>query len=222
MALVNPLTRAAGWAADRALRVPAAGVPYEVRHNMVVPMPDGVALLGDRYRPAGARGPMPVVLIRSPCGQFRPFLPERGDGVATVAWLRGQPWCDGEVAMTGGSYLGHTQWAVAPYVDPPLRSVSLNITAAAFSEAFYEHGAPSLLNTLNWTALERAARVLHLRSVRPDAVGGLPAAPAARQAGRQRRDRGQARRADLDQRAVPARPGPGRPGDRPDLRATRP
>ena len=23
--------------------------------------------------------------------------------------------------MTGASYLGHTQWAIAPYVDPPLR-----------------------------------------------------------------------------------------------------
>ena len=36
--------------------------------------------------------------------------------------LRDQPWCNGQVSMTGGSYLGHTQWAVAPYVDPPLRS----------------------------------------------------------------------------------------------------
>ena len=61
-----------------------------------------------------------------------------------MAWLRDQPWCDGRVAMTGGSYLGHTQWAVAPYADPPLRSVSLNITAAKFSAAFYQHGAPSL------------------------------------------------------------------------------
>src|SRR5258707_15781738 len=55
--------------------------------------------------------------------------------------------------MVGGSYLGHTQWAIAPYVDPPLRSVSLNITMASFSAAFYQHGAPSLLNTLGWTGL---------------------------------------------------------------------
>ena len=53
--------------------------------------------------------------------------------------------------MAGASYLGHTQWAVAPYADPPLVSVSLNITTARFSEAFYEHGAPSLQNALNWT-----------------------------------------------------------------------
>jgi putative CocE/NonD family hydrolase len=84
-------------------------------------------------------------------GQFRPFLHERADGLATVAWLREQPWCDGRVATIGGSYLGHTQWAVAPYVDPPLESVSLNVTAARITSAFYEHGAPGLKNALNWT-----------------------------------------------------------------------
>jgi putative CocE/NonD family hydrolase len=86
-------------------------------------------------------------------GQFRPFLHERPDGLATVAWLREQSWCDGRVSMTGASYLGHTQWAVAPYVDPPLESVSLNITAARITSAFYAHGAPGLKNALNWTAL---------------------------------------------------------------------
>jgi predicted acyl esterase len=147
---MNPLSRLAVLAVDRALGLPDAAAPYVVRADVAVPMPDGVALLGDHYRPAGAAGadrPLPVVLIRSPYGragltghllaaplarrgfqvfiqstrgtfgsggQFRPFLPERDDGLATVAWLREQPWCDGQVSMVGASYLGHTQWAVAP------------------------------------------------------------------------------------------------------------
>jgi predicted acyl esterase len=41
-------------------------------------------------------------------GQFRPFLTEHDDGLATIAWLREQPWCDGRVSTAGGSYLGHT------------------------------------------------------------------------------------------------------------------
>ena len=86
-------------------------------------------------------------------GLFRPFTCEREDGLATVAWLRDQPWCDGRVSMTGGSYLGHTQWAVAPYADPPLQSVCLNVTAARLSAAFYHHDVPSLQNALNWTGL---------------------------------------------------------------------
>lgn len=183
---MNPLSRIADMAVDRALGLPSGAAPYVVRSNVAVPMPDGVVLLGDHYRPAGHDRPLPVVLIRSPYGraglagymfaapvarqgfqvfiqstrgtfgsggQFRPFLSERNDGLATVAWLRDQPWCDGQVSMVGGSYLGHTQWAIAPYVDPPLRSVSLNITMANFSAAFYQHGAPSLLNTLGWTGL---------------------------------------------------------------------
>ena len=58
-------------------------------------------------------------------GQFRPSPATSrrvDDGLATMAWLREQAWCDGRVSMTGASYLGHTQWAVAPYVDPPLES----------------------------------------------------------------------------------------------------
>jgi uncharacterized protein len=182
---MNPLSRIAGRAVDRALGLPATAAPYVVRRDVPVAMPDGVVLLGDHYRPAGHDRPLPVVLTRSPYGrggaailfaaplarqgfqvfiqstrgtfgsggQFRPFLSEREDGLATIAWLRRQPWCDGQVSMTGGSYLGHTQWAVAPYADPPLRSVSLNITTAKFSAAFYHHGAPSLQNTLNWIGL---------------------------------------------------------------------
>ena len=183
---MNPLSGVAGMAVDRMLGLGPAAVPYAVRRDVAVAMPDGVVLLGDHYRPAGVAAPLPVVLIRSPYGraglagilfaaplarrgfqlfiqstrgtfgsggQFRPFISEREDGLATVAWLRDLPWCDGLVSLAGSSYLSHTQWAVAPYADPPLRSVSLNITAAKVSAAFYQHGAPSLKNALNWVRL---------------------------------------------------------------------
>ena len=44
-------------------------------------------------------------------GEFVPFEHERGDGAASVAWVRQQPWCDGRVAVYGPSYLGLTTWA---------------------------------------------------------------------------------------------------------------
>jgi hypothetical protein len=191
---MNPLARIAGLAVDAAIGLSGPAEPFTLRRDVPVPMPDGVVLLGDHYRPARNDAPMPAVLIRSPYGragfagvvfaaplarkgfqvfiqstrgtfgsggQFRPFLHEQEDGLATVAWLREQPWCDGRVAMTGASYLGHTQWAIAPYVDPPLESVSLNVTAAKITAAFYEHGAPGLRNALNWSGQigrqERAA-----------------------------------------------------------------
>ena len=194
---MNAVSRIAGFAIDQALGLPGPAVAFTVRRDIRVPMPDGVILLGDHYRPERSEGPLPVVLLRSPYGragisgalfaaplarrgfqvfmqstrgtfgsggQFRPFLHEKADGMATVAWLREQRWCDGRVSMTGASYLGHTVWAVAPYVDPPLESVSLNVTAAKFSTVFYNHGAPALKNALAWSGLigtqERSLRGL--------------------------------------------------------------
>jgi putative CocE/NonD family hydrolase len=171
---------------DRVLGLPAAEVPKPVvTKDMVIPMPDGVRLLADHYRPPGDE-PLPVVLIRTPYGRggplgklfgptfarrglqvvlqsvrgtfgsggvFVPFHQEKEDGLATVAWLREQPWCDGRVAMAGGSYLGHTQWAVAPYVEPPLEAMCLGITASEFVTTFYPGGAVGLDNMLSWSAL---------------------------------------------------------------------
>jgi len=48
---MNPLSRIAGVAVDRALGLPSAAVPYVVRPDIAVPMPDGVALLGCRSGP---------------------------------------------------------------------------------------------------------------------------------------------------------------------------
>ncbi|NWJ73557.1 CocE/NonD family hydrolase [Pseudonocardia sp. ICBG1122] len=83
-------------------------------------------------------------------GQFRPFLHESSDGLDTLAWVRGQTWCDGRVSMVGPSYVGHTQWAVAPYADPGLCSMNADITASEFTSTFYPGGAPGLLNLATW------------------------------------------------------------------------
>ncbi|MFD1722888.1 CocE/NonD family hydrolase [Amnibacterium endophyticum] len=84
-------------------------------------------------------------------GVFRPFTDEHRDGLDTLAWVRRQEWCDGRVATTGASYFGHTQWAVAPYADPPLVALSLHITSASIRDLFYEHGAPGSLNAIGWS-----------------------------------------------------------------------
>jgi putative CocE/NonD family hydrolase len=196
-------TRLGGLVADVALGLPVRATSYDIRADVPVPMPDGVALLANHYRPAGPDRPRPVVLIRVPYGrsgtwgqlfaaplarrgfqvfmqatrgtfgsggQFRPFTTERDDGLATIAWLRQQPWCDGRIAMVGGSYFGHTQWAVAPYADPPLVCVSPHITSANVTgRLFYEHGAPQIHTALSWSASIG-------RQERPGLLSGLPSA----------------------------------------------
>ncbi|MHB8813391.1 MAG: CocE/NonD family hydrolase [Steroidobacteraceae bacterium] len=46
-------------------------------------------------------------------GHFRPNIQEAKDGHDVVEWLARQPYCNGKVAMCGGSYLGAVQWATA-------------------------------------------------------------------------------------------------------------
>ena len=40
-------------------------------------------------------------------GRFRRWVNEFADGHTTVEWVGTQPWCDGNVGMTGPSYLGY-------------------------------------------------------------------------------------------------------------------
>jgi hypothetical protein len=46
-------------------------------------------------------------------GTFRPFAHEGQDGFDVTEWLAHQRFCDGQVAMWGGSYGGYVQWATA-------------------------------------------------------------------------------------------------------------
>src|SRR5262245_29601862 len=54
-------------------------------------------------------------------GEFSPFFSEGDDGYDTVEWVASQPWCDGNVAMTGRSYPAATQWRAALEAPPHLR-----------------------------------------------------------------------------------------------------
>jgi putative CocE/NonD family hydrolase len=44
-------------------------------------------------------------------GEFEPFAHDARDGHDVVEWLAKQSWCNGKVAMWGGSYAGFNQWA---------------------------------------------------------------------------------------------------------------
>ncbi len=66
---MTKLARLGGLLADAALGLPLRATPFAVERDLAAPMPDGVSLLGDLYRPVGASGPLPVVLIRLPYGR---------------------------------------------------------------------------------------------------------------------------------------------------------
>lgn len=47
-------------------------------------------------------------------GQWEPFRYDSDDGFDTQEWAGQQPWCNGRIGTSGGSYVGWTQWSAAP------------------------------------------------------------------------------------------------------------
>ncbi|QXJ26346.1 CocE/NonD family hydrolase [Actinomadura graeca] len=86
-------------------------------------------------------------------------LDEREDGLATIAWLKDQPWFGGTFAMHGPSYLGYVQWAVAAEAGPELKALSMQVTASTFRDAVNVGGAFALESALIWVDL--TARMKH-------------------------------------------------------------
>jgi putative CocE/NonD family hydrolase len=85
-------------------------------------------------------------------GRFNPF-DERADGLATVRWLRRQPWHEGPVGMTGSSYLGLVQWAIAADAGDELGALSIHGSASQFHGQSYPGGSMSLETSAQWLAL---------------------------------------------------------------------
>lgn len=55
--------------------------------------------------------------------RITPYENETKDVTAVIDWLSRQPWCDGRVAMYGGSYLGYTQWAATKNLPKALKTI---------------------------------------------------------------------------------------------------
>jgi putative CocE/NonD family hydrolase len=124
-------------------------------------------------------------------GEFSPF-DERPDGLATLRWLREQPWHSGRVGMIGPSYLGLVQWAVAAEAGEDLAALAIQVSASQFHGQTFAGGSLSLETAASWMVLVGAQerRLAPLAMAR--AIRGLPAALAEQPLG------------DLDARATGA------------------
>src|ERR671922_226658 len=86
-------------------------------------------------------------------GEFNPF-DERADGLSTIAWLERQPWYEGPLGMTGSSYLGLTQWAVAQ--GGSIGALTPSVTASQFHGQGYGGGSIALASALSWVVIVAA------------------------------------------------------------------
>jgi len=85
-------------------------------------------------------------------GEWDPFRYDVEDGFDTQEWVGHQPWCNGEIGTTGGSYVGWTQWASAPNSSRYLKAM---VPAVPFANAYdlaYSGGAFQLALLMGWGA----------------------------------------------------------------------
>jgi len=84
------------------------------------------------YQHARGRGPSQ--------GDWLPFEHEPTDGRDALSWIAEQPWCDGNIAMMGESYLGATAWTVAEDPPPELKTIMPTVVGTNLREVIYEGG----------------------------------------------------------------------------------
>jgi putative CocE/NonD family hydrolase len=85
-------------------------------------------------------------------GTFQPLTQEPLDGDDTLNWIAKQPWSNGKVGMTGGSYLGIVQWKVATLNNPHLKAIFPWVSGDDdYRDRFYSTGgAMKLGHRLLW------------------------------------------------------------------------
>jgi putative CocE/NonD family hydrolase len=95
-------------------------------------------------------------------GVWEPFLNEASDGFDTQEWVAKQPWCNGKIGTSGGSYVGWTQWASAPNASRHLKAmVPMVPFGNTYEDLAYNGGAMQLGLLMGWG----------------EAVGGVGLAP---------------------------------------------
>ncbi|MCD6049171.1 MAG: hypothetical protein K0Q55_574 [Verrucomicrobia bacterium] len=105
-----------------------------------------------RYCPAG------YVMVTQDCrgrgeseGKWEPWTFDAQDGFDTQEWIGSQPWCNGKIGTTGGSYVGWTQWSAAHQQSKYLKTmVPVVPFADPYHDIAYVGGAFQLSLSLGW------------------------------------------------------------------------
>jgi len=161
--------------------MPDLSFGLKTEFHVTVPMRDGVRLSADIFRPRdGGKFPVILIrtpydnngtiakciayarrgyaVVTQDCrgrydsdGEFYPWHNEANDGFDTIEWIASQPWCDGNVGMCGGSYLGLVQWLVAPMGSKYLKTIVPRVITSNFYDSpNYAGGAFQLALNMLW------------------------------------------------------------------------
>jgi putative CocE/NonD family hydrolase len=109
-------------------------------------------------------------------GEFRPWLDEGADGHDTIAWITAQPWSNGEVVMSGMSYLAGCALQAAATRPPGLKAVVAAVTPHDFHDGLkYHGGAFALGSALGWGAMQAMLGLVHGMEAGEDTRAGFGA-----------------------------------------------
>jgi uncharacterized protein len=103
-------------------------------------------------------------------GEFDPLSHERDDGLATLDWIKAQPWFDGRLGTTGASYLGYAQWAICDAL-PKQSAMVVKVSSAEFKSIVFPGGAFQLGLWLGWMQTVELLRKPPFRLARKLASG---------------------------------------------------
>ena len=103
-------------------------------------------------------------------GEWDPFRNEGSDGYDTIEWLAEQEWCDGQVAMFGGSYSGWVQWAAARERPPHLRTLISSAASGHWMRELPWRNGMFTLSSLIWLFYTGGRKLRDLEHVDWDAV----------------------------------------------------
>ncbi len=89
--------------------------------------------------------------IRTNIKDYAPYEHEGKDIYDIIDWISKQTWCNGKVAMYGGSYTGFSQWATAKNLHPALKTIVPQVAVMPGFDAPMENNVPygSILNWAN-------------------------------------------------------------------------
>ena len=155
----------------------------QVERDIRIPMADGTLIVANRYFPRNGEGLPVILIrtpygqsrskpyaevfaqrgyqvVVQCCrgtsgseGEWLPFQTDREDGLATITWIRAQPWFGEKLGMFGQSYMGFVQWAVAADLPDEIGALALQITASAPREMMFAGGPFALRTMAAWTHL---------------------------------------------------------------------
>jgi len=94
-------------------------------------------------------------------GNWDPFRFEAADGYDCIEWAAKQNFSNGKVAMQGGSYLGHVQWAAASQQPPSLVAMFPALASTNLYANWITHGGAFRLSfNYGWGVVRMPNRIM--------------------------------------------------------------